>query len=369
MPSPAASQGRISRQKPFKTLTPTRTKNHTTVAISEPDGYINGHGYVDLGLPSGIKWSTCNIGAYLPSDYGNYYAWGETQPKSIYTETNSKTLGRNLTNISGNSAFDTATANWGTNWIMPSKEEMQELIEHCIWVEGAKLNGHRGMQVIGPNGKSIFLPNTGHRDNALKSRQTDGEYWSSTSEMKNNTIAYYIRFYHSDDGTWSPTSDNTSERYYGRAIRPIVTSVDRSPLGRIAKDLSTTMRHSEIHLSHTNNKTSITFCYSSDVLFSIGALMSTVARIELAAMEVALKDNSNLKLDIICYTDNQGSYSDASLLVNNRAEVLSSYFCRNNLSSTVTAKGIPQRDYIATNDTPEGRAQNRRVEFILSMGQ
>lgn len=66
-------QGQIKRP-------PTNAK--PKVGISKPDGYNNGHGYVDLGLPSGLKWATCNVGATTPSDYGNYYAWGETKPKS-----------------------------------------------------------------------------------------------------------------------------------------------------------------------------------------------------------------------------------------------------------------------------------------------
>ena len=65
-------------------------------------GTINGHDYVDLGLPSGLKWATCNVGASKPEDYGNYYAWGETTTKSEYTEENSVTMGQPMSDFSGN---------------------------------------------------------------------------------------------------------------------------------------------------------------------------------------------------------------------------------------------------------------------------
>ena len=92
MPEMVLGQNQIIRQKNKKTEQSTTSKtnkqtytNQRKVAsqtkISDPDGYINGHGYVDLGLPSGTKWATCNIGASKPSDYGTYYGWGETSTK------------------------------------------------------------------------------------------------------------------------------------------------------------------------------------------------------------------------------------------------------------------------------------------------
>ena len=95
------------------------------------NGQHNGHEYVDIGLPSGLKWATCNVGASSPEDYGDYFAWGETSPKAEYTWENSVTYGEQMSDISGNAQYDAATANWGGSWRMPTKEQMEELVEHC----------------------------------------------------------------------------------------------------------------------------------------------------------------------------------------------------------------------------------------------
>lgn len=95
------------------------------------DGKIEGHKYVDLGLPSGLKWATCNIGAKTPEDYGEYFAWGETSPKEEYTEENSLTHRVEMKDISGSAIYDAATANWGGSWRIPTKNEMEELSFYC----------------------------------------------------------------------------------------------------------------------------------------------------------------------------------------------------------------------------------------------
>lgn len=92
---------------------------------------INGHEYVDLGLPSGLKWATCNVGANSPSEYGDYYAWGETTTKTSYTYENSKTYNKKIGDIGGNASYDAARANWGGTWRMPTKEEFDELLNKC----------------------------------------------------------------------------------------------------------------------------------------------------------------------------------------------------------------------------------------------
>ena len=71
----------------------------SVAAFGQDQNKINGHEYVDLGLS--VKWATCNLGANTPSDYGNYYAWGEIQPKQEYTEENSVAYGKNLGYIAG----------------------------------------------------------------------------------------------------------------------------------------------------------------------------------------------------------------------------------------------------------------------------
>ncbi len=119
----------------------------------KPTGKINGHEYADLGLS--VKWATCNVGASSPSDYGNYYAWGETTPKGTYTEENSKTYGKNMGSIAGNSQYDAARANWGGSWRLPTASEIDELKSKCKYVWTTK-GGVNGYKVTGPNGNSIF---------------------------------------------------------------------------------------------------------------------------------------------------------------------------------------------------------------------
>lgn len=89
-------------------------------------GKINGHEWVDLGLPSGTRWATCNVGATKPEQPGGLYAWGETATKTSYMPSNGKTYGKNMDDISGNATYDVATAKWGKGWRMPTKDEFDE---------------------------------------------------------------------------------------------------------------------------------------------------------------------------------------------------------------------------------------------------
>ena len=179
-------------------------------------GEIAGHGYVDLGLPSGLKWATCNVGASSPEDYGDYFAWGETSPKAEYTYENSITYGKQMSSdISGSAQYDAATANWGGSWRMPTKEEMQELEDHCEW-EWTEVNGVNGSKVIGPNGSYIFLPAAGYRYSTLLNYDGDnGRYWSSTLHDYTDDYAYDLYF---NDGSEHVGSWYRSD---GLTVRPI----------------------------------------------------------------------------------------------------------------------------------------------------
>ncbi len=177
----------------------------------------NGYEYVDLGLPSGLKWATCNIGAYSPEEYGNYYAWGETSTKSEYTEENSQTYyGENLGDISGNAWYDAARANWGGSWRMPTKAEFKELIDHCDW-QWTTQNGVNGYKVTSKtNGNSIFLPAAGFYVSLQSSAGVYGDYWSSTPYEVNTGSAYYLYFYSGNLGTY------WIHRVSGRTVRPVL---------------------------------------------------------------------------------------------------------------------------------------------------
>lgn len=187
--------------------------------VQEPprptSGTINGHEWVDLGLS--VKWATCNVGASSPSDYGNYYAWGETTTKSKYKKSNSKTYGKNIGDIAGNAEYDAARANWGNTWRMPTKAEFEELINKCTW-EWGTYEGHKGYKVTSnKNGKSIFLPAAGnHRvmSMLLAVELSSSYYWSSTPYGSNADYAISL-FFSSGLGM------NWYNRYDGHAVRPV----------------------------------------------------------------------------------------------------------------------------------------------------
>ena len=144
-------------------------------------GVINGHEYVDLGLPSGLKWATCNIGATTPEGYGDRFAWGEITTKDTYTEGNSLTFLKTLNDISGNAQYDAATANWGGNWRIPTSEETQELIDNCTWTWVTQ-NGVKGFKGVSKtNSRYIFIPAAGYLYGSnLSSVGNIANCWTST---------------------------------------------------------------------------------------------------------------------------------------------------------------------------------------------
>ena len=178
-------------------------------------GTINGHEWVDLGLPSGTKWATCNIGANAPEGYGNYYAWGETTTKSSYTEENCRTYGVSMNDISGNANYDAARANWGSTWRMPTKAEMKELRDNCTWTWTTQ-NGVNGYKVTGSNGNSIFLPAAGYCFRSSRYHVGEhGYYWSSAPDESRTGYAYDLGFYS------GYLSVYWSNRLDGLTVRPV----------------------------------------------------------------------------------------------------------------------------------------------------
>ena len=181
-----------------------------------PANVHEGHEWVDLGLPSGLKWATCNIGASCPEEYGDYYAWGETRPKSEYTMSNSASGGRSWGDIGGNSSRDAATANWGGSWRMPTKTEFKELKDNCTWTWTTQ-NGHKGYRVTGENGQSIFLPAAGYRDGDTLCYDGEyGDYWSSTPLVDYTVYAYILSFLEGH------RSVSWFDCYGGRSVRPVL---------------------------------------------------------------------------------------------------------------------------------------------------
>ena len=188
--------------------------------------------YVDLGLPSGIKWADRNIGANKPEDYGDYFAWGETEPKEMYDQNTYKwysSASSGLTKYCTNSSYgnvdnktvleasdDAATANWGGQWRMPTKEERDELYEYCDWEEVARSNGVIGYQITSEiNGNSIFLPLAGCKDGGWVNSYY-GFYWTSSLHLDDNWNAYDVNFQ-----LGGSIIMNDDSRFNGRSVRPV----------------------------------------------------------------------------------------------------------------------------------------------------
>ena len=186
---------------------------------------LEGHVFVDLGLPSGVKWATCNVGATKPEEYGAYYAWGEVNIKVSYTTGNSLTYdksGYNI-NISGDIRYDAASYLWKGSWRMPTEAEFSELVNNCVW-EWMAVNGVNGYKVTSiANGNSIFLPAAGYKDgSSLYGQGSYARYWSGTyySEYSSSSSYYNERSYYF---YFALGSYRTIEqyRYYGMPIRPV----------------------------------------------------------------------------------------------------------------------------------------------------
>lgn len=176
---------------------------------------INGHEYVDLGLPSGLKWATCNVGADSPEEYGDYYAWGETYTKDEYKEDNCDLWDVEMEDIGGDPEYDVATSEWGDDWRLPTEEDFNELVEECEW-KWMKKKGVYGMRVKGPNGNSIFLPAAGFRDGSSPDDAGEnGCYWSSTPDESNSYYACGLDFDSGDQEV------NWNFRNFGHSVRPV----------------------------------------------------------------------------------------------------------------------------------------------------
>ncbi len=190
---------------------------------------------VDLGLSSGIKWASCNIGAEKPEDYGNYYAWGEVLPKENYswstykyTNGSDSTLTKYCSNASyGNNDFtdnkttldledDAAYMNWGGNWRMPTSVDVDELLDNCTWTWTTQndVNGYRVTSKT--NSNSIFLPAAGYRnETSFYYVGSYGHYSSSSLNESDPDYEWCLGFYSSD------TYRGNLRRDCGFTVRPV----------------------------------------------------------------------------------------------------------------------------------------------------
>lgn len=198
------------------------------------------HEYVDLGLPSGTLWATCNVGASCPEECGDYFDWGEIAPKEEYTYENYKWWYydengyRYISKYNTKSNFgpvdnktelepedDAAYVNWGTLWRMPSLEQVVELVNSCSW-QWTQKNGVIGHLLTGPNENTMFLPAAGYYDGSSPEYVgTYGIYWSRSlySYLPDRAFALYIDSQYTDSEDFS--------RYYGHVIRAVRVSQTR----------------------------------------------------------------------------------------------------------------------------------------------
>lgn len=193
---------------------------------------------VDLGLPSGIRWASCNVGATTPEGYGYYFAWGETESKKDYSWTTYKYANvgeryhykftKYCTDASsGDNGFidnktvlepedDAATANWGDVWRMPTDAEWTELREQCTWTY-TTLNGVYGYQVASKtNGNSIFLPVAGFRNGTSLYLQGTRGYYSSSSLLENYSDNVWIVTFNHEE-----VYRHSNNRNNGLSVRPV----------------------------------------------------------------------------------------------------------------------------------------------------
>ncbi len=212
---------------------------------------IGGHEYVDLGLPSGTLWAASNIGAANPWDYGDYFAWGETTPyyssggntnnpvwksgkSDGYDWSSYKYANGDYTKLTkyctksdfGNNGYtdsrttlersdDAAYQNWGSDWCMPTLDQIKELEDKCTWTWTTK-NGNEGYEVKGPNGNSLFLPAAGCRYGTdLDFVGSYGRYWSSSLNGSHPSHAWYL-----ESGSLSVVWFSYF-RYCGLTVRPV----------------------------------------------------------------------------------------------------------------------------------------------------
>ena len=209
---------------------------------STPNGEIAGHGYVDLGLPSGTLWATCNINAESPYHPGQYFAWGETTPRDRFIWYDYKFFEKEYTDDDGRlnysasdigqeisgTEYDAARSLWGDEWRMPTKEDWEELMEYCTaeYLEYSYIPPKSGLRICGPNGNSIILPQTfsPHSGFDFAIAVEIGEYWTATESTartdNNHPSAMMLSF--------SPTGYNMKlipdSRHDGLSIRPVTSN-------------------------------------------------------------------------------------------------------------------------------------------------
>lgn len=200
------------------------------IPLSDNNGGGTGtdnHEYVDLGLPSGTLWATCNIGASSPEEYGDYFAWGEVRPKDEYTQENYIYAVNDP--YSGNDVAiledDAAHVQWGGDWRMPTSSQIQELVEHLdeyTTYERVVVNGVNGLKVtsVAYPDRSIFFPMAGMIIGTTNSGIGEWCYYWTRNVAADDVNAGGVNF--SYGASWGPGVSDGHYRYSGQPIRPVI---------------------------------------------------------------------------------------------------------------------------------------------------
>ena len=223
---------------PFVNGVVTTERNHNEGGLCPDENHPH---MIDLGLPSGTKWSCCNVGASVPEEFGGYYAWGETEEKDEYFVSDYKyavlddkngnilhvdrhkfrclDIGYNICGTK----YDVAHVKWGGSWRMPKRQELVELIEKCVgyW---KTYNGVNGYLFVGPNRNRIFMPAAGYRLCSGLINGSNGNYWTGAITSFGTGVTSYdaesLRFFESQ-GNGLILDVSACTRYYGLSVRPV----------------------------------------------------------------------------------------------------------------------------------------------------
>lgn len=192
--------------------------------VEEVNYTINGHKFIDLGLPSGMLWAESNVGADSPTEKGDYFAWGETEPKAIYNMDSYKWTYEELkySDLDNKTVLDVeddvATVKWGAKCRMPSKSDFEELKEKCEWIWQEDYQGRSGFIVIGPNGSNLFLPET--KMVSGNHVRGGGEYYW-TRNLGNDYSDYYVSYDRAYYFNYPEGCIDICERWCGLPVRPV----------------------------------------------------------------------------------------------------------------------------------------------------
>lgn len=195
---------------------------------------LDGHDYVDLGLPSGTLWATCNLGATTPYDYGDFYAWGETTPKSEFNWHNYKYCGGkrfSITKYNVDTTYgpvvdtltrlvpsdDAVTQAWGNKWCMPTNSQIRELVD-CCQIGPTTYKGKRYCKIIGPNSQKLIIPYSGW---ILRQKHKYADstlvIWTRDLRIEKSEMAYALILTWGQDPGWTRFTRN-----FGFAVRGVV---------------------------------------------------------------------------------------------------------------------------------------------------